>query len=184
MASGLPVPQRWAAVGVLGVLLAGCSAGAAPSADPARPAAGSPATAVPVPGSGQAAAAANAASVPIAPDSLAPAGPAPGGPVNEAEPGARTPVAQLADSIHCVDGESQAHLPFVSGQTSCRRGTERVYVLTFPSTADRDRYLTQGPQVVPGGWNVTGPQWLLHVESRATATELAQSLHGVVVPGA
>jgi hypothetical protein len=102
----------------------------------------------------------------------------------EADDGADQPaVAGLARSAGCVELEAQAHVASVDQQYSCRRGTERAYVLTFRSTADRDSYLTRGPQVVPGGYDVVGPTWLVHVEAAATARILGTRLGGVVRPG-
>jgi hypothetical protein len=135
------------------------------------------ATAAPAAASGPATAAPSAAH-------LAPAGPAPGGVVKE-DDGKDQPVASaLGDSAACADMESQQHLPVVDEQVSCRRGTERLYVLTFRNTTDRDTYLTAGPQVVGGGFNVVGSTWVLHVEMSQTAATLATQLHGTVRPGA
>lgn len=91
--------------------------------------------------------------------------------------------AAIARSAGCADIEPQAHLPSVKVQLSCRRGTEHAYVMTFRSTTDRDTYLTQGPQVVPGGFNVVGRTWVVHVERPSTADALAAQLSGAVHPG-
>lgn len=119
------------------------------------------------------------------PDNLAPAGPAPGGTSGKAEEeGDADPAATaIATSAGCEDIEPQAHLPSVDAQLSCRRGTEHAYVMTFRSTTDRDTYLTHGPQVVPGGFNVVGRTWVVHVESSSTANTLAAQLSGAVRPG-
>ena len=121
-------------------------------------------------------------SVSEAPNSLAPAGPASGG-VAEAEGEAPPAVAALASSLGCADLESQAHLAAVDAQATCRRGTERVYVMTFRSALDRDTYLTQGPQVVTGGFNVVGATWVVHVETATTAQDVGAQLQGSVVSG-
>jgi hypothetical protein len=76
----------------------------------------------------------------------------------------------------------QSHLPSVEAQMTCRRGTEQAYIMTFRSATDRDTYLGRGPQVVPGGFNVVGGTWVVHVEARATANALAAQLHGAVRP--
>jgi len=118
--------------------------------------------------------------------SLAPAGPPPGGAVDEADPREDEPaVAGIVRSIGCVEGEVQEPLPLVTIQLSCRIGTERVYVLTFETSADRDAYLgeVRGPQVVTGGWNITGPAWVVHVETEATAVRLAKQLQADATPG-
>jgi hypothetical protein len=93
-------------------------------------------------------------------------------------------VASLASSLGCEELESQEHLPVVDSQATCRRGTERVYLMTFRSAVDRDTYLTQGPQVVEGGFNVVGPTWVLHVDEATTAQDLGGQLHGAVQNGA
>jgi hypothetical protein len=119
------------------------------------------------------------------PDNLAPAGPAPGGTSGKAEgEGDANPAATaIATSAGCEDTEPQSHLPSVDEQLSCRRGTEHAYVMTFRSTTDRDAYLTRGPQVVPGGFNVVGPTWVVHVESSSTAHTLGTRLKGTVRAG-
>jgi hypothetical protein len=122
-------------------------------------------------------------SVSEAPNSLAPAGPAPGGVAEAAEGEAPPAVAALASSLGCADLESQAHLAAVDAQATCRRGTERVYVMTFRSALDRDTYLTQGPQVVTGGFNVVGTTWVVHVETATTAQDVGAQLQGAVVSG-
>jgi hypothetical protein len=102
-----------------------------------------------------------------------------------AEEGSNQPVAAaVARSSGCAEIESQAHLPVVDQQFSCRRGTEHAYVMTFRTTANRDAYLTRGPQVVSGGFNVVGPTWVVHVESASTAGALGTQLGGVVRAGA
>jgi hypothetical protein len=116
---------------------------------------------------------------------LAPAGPAPGGVVKEAgEEHDLGSVSQIADSIGCEDVEGQQHLPVVSQQLSCRRGVERLYVMSFDSWTNRDAYLSAGPQVVTGGFNVVGPTWVVHVETQQTADEVQQKLQGEVRAGA
>ncbi len=114
---------------------------------------------------------------------LAPAGPAPGVPAgkeDEEQPAA----AKLADSFNCVDIEGQQHVPGVNEQVSCRRGLDRAYVMTFKSAATRDVYLAKGPAVVPGGWYVVGPSWVVHVENAAVASAVQRELHGGVRPAA
>lgn len=118
------------------------------------------------------------------PDRLAPAGPAPGGHTQENDGQDEPAAAAIARSIDCVDAEVQAHLPSVEEQLTCRRGTEQAYIMTFRSTTDRDTYLTRGPQVVPGGFDVVGRTWVVHVVARATATALATQLAGAVQPAA
>lgn len=114
---------------------------------------------------------------------LAPAGPAPGGPGDEDE-GEKFPIAAaLALKVGCEDLESQAHVPAVSEQLSCRLGVEHVYVITFRTAADRDSYL-RGQQVVSGGFNVVGPTWVLHLEDPASSTAVARQLGGALQSGA
>jgi hypothetical protein len=114
---------------------------------------------------------------------LAPAGPAPGGADLVDEGDEQPATAALARSVGCVELEPQAHVPAVEEQVSCRRGTERTYLMTFRSTADRDTYLTHGPQVVPGGFNVIGNTFVVHVPTTATARFLAAALPGLVRAG-
>lgn len=117
------------------------------------------------------------------PNSLAPAGPAPGGGTHEEEGEDDPAAAAIATSVGCVETETQAHVPSVDQQLSCRRGTEHVYVMTFRSTTDRDTYLTREPQVIPGGFNVVGQTWVVHVEAPATANTLATQLRAALRPG-
>ena len=113
---------------------------------------------------------------------LAPAGPAPGGaPAEEGEE--ETGAVRLADAVDCVDVEPQEPLPAVREQLSCRRGLDRVYVLTFSTPTDRDTYLGTDSPVVPGGWNVVGPSWVLNVEPREAALGMQRRLGGVVRRG-
>lgn len=123
------------------------------------------------------------APTPAALPDLAPAGPAPGGtsPVDEGEE--QPTVAALAAAVGCVELEPQTHVPSVDEQVSCRRGTERAYLLTFRSTADRDVYLTRGPQVVTGGFTVIAATCVVHVASEGTARAFATRLRGVVRAG-
>jgi len=129
---------------------------------------------------------ASGASAPPPPGSLAPAGPAPGGYSSAEEDafGEQPIAARLADSVGCADLEVQEHLPAVSEQVSCRRGIDRVYVLTFVSPANRDTYLSAVRPVVPGGWNVIGPSWVLHVETQSLATGIQQQIGGSTHPAA
>ena len=117
--------------------------------------------------------------------SLAPAGPAPGeasgAPGEDEEPG---PSLDLARSIGCADIEEQESLPSVGQQLTCRRGVDRIYVMTFATSADRDVYLGQDQPVVPGGWNVIGPTWVIHTDVSAAAQELMHQLGGSVSAGA
>ena len=186
MRTRLVAPWGFALVCTSAVLLGGCSSGAA--SDTASAARQGQATGSPVPADvaavNAAAAATGGASPAVAPDSLAPAGPAPGGVVVEEESGEPSSASKIADSIACVEMESQEHQPSVEEQTSCRRGVDRVYISTFTTAANRDTYLREGPQVVPGGWNVVGENWVVHVESESTANEVQAQLQGSVQPGA
>jgi hypothetical protein len=119
----------------------------------------------------------------VAPDSLAPAGPAPGGGPGEAEDHLNAQLTSLVSSLGCDDVETQSHLAAVDSQITCRSGTERLFMMTFRSSLDRDNYLTQGPQVVDGGFNVVGPTWIVHTESATTAQHLGGQLNGAVQSG-
>jgi hypothetical protein len=103
--------------------------------------------------------------------------------VPEAEVNEHPAVAALAGPAGCEELETQAHIAAVESQFTCRRGTERLYLMTFRTAADRDTYLEQGPQVVPGGFNVVGPTWVVHVETAAIAETLADQLQGAVRAG-
>lgn len=117
--------------------------------------------------------------------SLAPAGPAPGD--SSGGPGEDEGKGQsldLARAIGCADMEEQESLPSVSQQLTCRRGVERIYILTFATVGDRDIYLGQDQQVVPGGWNLIGPNWVIHADVSQTAQDLMHQLGGIISVGA
>jgi len=162
-----------------------------PEGFPPTPTATSAPTGAAVPGGAPAGAAnstsktpASGTAAPPPHGSLAPAGPAPGGYSRAEEDafGEQPIAARLADSVGCADLEVQEPLPAVSEQVSCRRGTDRVYVLTFDSPANRDTYLHAVRPVVPGGWNIIGPTWVLHVETQSMATEVQRQIGGSANP--
>ena len=168
------------ATGVAGLLLAigasGCSAG-----EGASPAASLHSGDGPAPTASHGISAAPVGAT--ATGGLAPAGPAPGGPGEEGEgEGAQVPfAAALARDIDCADFEPQAHVAAVDEQLSCRRGVDRVYVMTFRSTTDRDTYLS-GAKVVSGGFDVVGPTWVVHLADAPVAESVATRLGGSVRP--
>ena len=51
--------------------------------------------------------------------------------------------------------------------------------MTFASSGRRDAYL-KGPPVVPGGWDVVGRTWLVHVDGLVEAQAVQARVRGVV----
>jgi len=54
--------------------------------------------------------------------------------------------------------------------------------LRFPG--EPRHHLSAVRPVVPGGWNVIGPSWVLHVETQSLATEIQQQIGGSTHPAA
>src|SRR4051812_13449966 len=130
--SGMNYPCSGRAAAILVLVIMGVTGCGAPGSDhvAAATASGTRGTAPSTPPS-------------VAPDSLAPAGPAPGGGPAEAEDHLSAQLTSLVSSLGCEDVETQSHLAAVESQITCRSGTERLFMMTFRSSLDRDLYLTQ-----------------------------------------